>query len=344
MASCRGVERWCRILVGAVIVLSGLARAEVVPDLYSVSVPVADQSPAELQRAAASGLRELSVRISGRSSAAGESALAAASANAMRFIEQYRYERGESALLAQMRFSSALVDAELRKAGQPVWGANRPSLVTAVIVEEKGVRTLVDAQSPLAAVLREQWRRRGLVLHLPNADALKIDEVMQLDVAKMSTAPRGDGVMLGVITVGTGGGCDSRWRFSLAAQQLDAQASGGTIGVCIATALDRVVDNLSAQYVVAANGGSEGLLLRVTGIVSFDDYAALSNYLRRLSVVKNAQPILIAADEVFFQLKIAADADQLARQLALESRLSPQENRADARMPVALSYRWAAQH
>lgn len=352
---------WSRgVLFGwAIIALASPAHAEVVPDLYAVSVPVAEQSPSELQRAATAGLRELAVRISGRSGAAGEPALAASFTNAVRYLEQYRYERntsGESPWLAQLRFAPGSIDAELRKSGLPVWGGNRPSLLTIVAVEDKGVRTVIDDQSPFANVLREQWRRRGLSLHLPrNAGTVNIDDVARLDSAKVGATlqERGDGLMLGQIVLTPSGTCDSRWSLSLGtpkeanAQAFNTEATGSALNICVANAIDRIVDNLSAPYAVAANSAAEGIVLRVIGVVSFDDYAALLNYLRRLAVIKSAQPVVVRGDEILLQLKIAGNTEQLVRQLALESRLSPAEANTvqgvNTRAPAAaLSYRWAA--
>lgn len=344
----------CLFFVCALIALAAPTQAEVVPDLYAVSVPVAEQSPAELQRAANVGLRELVVRISGRSSAAGDSNLAPLFANAARYLEQYRYERstgGGSPWVAQLRFGSASIDGEMRKAGLPVWGGNRPALQAFLVVEDKGTRTMLDDNSPFANALREQWHRRGLVLHLPRnvSSAVNADDVARLDAAKVGAAAQehADGLLLGHITLMSSGACESRWLLSLGAQSPNADATGNDLSACVATALDRLVDNLSSQYAIAANSSAEGIVLRISGVANFGDYAAVLNYLRRLAAVKTAQPVLVRGDEVFFQLKVEGGTEQLARQFALETRLTPTPNAADTAqgintpLPIALSYRWA---
>ncbi len=350
MTNWLGGNRLRDVVFAMLFITAGLASAEPVPDLYAISVPVAEQSPNELRRAAAAGMRELAVRISGRSSAASEPALAAAFGNAMHFLEQYRYERnggGDTPWLAQLRFAASPVDAELRKAGLPVWGGNRPAVLTVLVVDDKGVRAVIDDSSAYANVLREQWRRRGLVLHLPrNASGLNVDDVVRLDGAKVRAAiqERSDGLMLAFITLTAGGNCDSRWSLNLGAQVFEAEAAGSALSICAANAIDRIVDNFSAQYAIAANSSNEGLVMRVTGVVSFGDYMSLLSYLRRLEVIRNVQPVLISGDEIFLQLKTAGDADQVTRQLALESRLAPLEGVVNVRLPSALNYRWAASH
>ena len=335
------------LFLGCVLIaLAARTQAEVVPDLYAVSVPVAEQSQAELQRAASMGMRELAVRISGRSSAAGDSNLAPLFANAARYLEQYRYERstgGNSPWVAQLRFGAASIDAELRKAGLPVWGGNRPALQALLVVEDKGARAVLDDNSPFANMLREHWRRRGLVLHLPrNVSGVNIDDVARLDAAKVGAAAldHADGLVLGHLTLVSSGACESRWLLNLGAQSLNADATGNDLSTCVATALDRLVDNFSSQYAIAANSSAEGIVLRVSGVANFGDYAAVLNYLRRLAAVKNAQPVFVRGDEVFLQLKVEGGTEQLARQFALESRLAPTANDANTPLPVALSYRW----
>jgi uncharacterized protein len=342
------------------ISLVGHTQAEVVPDLYSVSVPVAEQSQAELQRAAGIGLRELAVRVSGRSNAANDPNLAPLFANAARYLEQYRYERSastDSVWRAQLRFGSAPINGELRKAGLPVWSGNRPALQAVLLIEDKGSRAVLDDNSPFANVLREQWRRRGLVLHLPrNTDAVSAEDVARLDVAKVEMAmpERTDGLLLSRITLTSSGTCESHWLLNLNspkgtnAQSFNADATGNELSSCVASALDRLVDNFSVQYAIAANSNAEGIVLRVSGIVSFDDYAAVLNYLRRVSAIKNTQPVLVRGDEALLQIKVEGGSEQLVRQLALESRLTPTENLAvaengaNASLPVTLSYRWTA--
>lgn len=336
------------LLVCGIFALTLRAQAEVVPDLYAINVPVSEQSQNELQRAAAAGLRELAVRISGRSDAANDAALSALFGNAMRYLDQYRFERntgGDAAWQAQLRFAPAQIDGELRKAGLPLWGANRPALQTVLLVEDKGARSIVDESSALATTLREQWRRRGLVSHLPrNANAINIDDVTKFDSAKIAAnlPEHGDGLVLGRIVVAANGACESHWVFTLGSQTFVADAAGAAASACVAAAIDRIVDNFSAQYAIAANSSAEGLVLRVTGVASFDDYTALLNYVRRQALIKSSQIISAHADEIVLQLKIAGSSDQLTRQLALENRLTPAENTANTVLPAALSYRWSS--
>lgn len=106
-------------LAGALLLLAaGAARADAVPDLYRTAVPVTEQSPAEFKRAAALGMSEVLVRVSGRAEAAAQSTLREPIANADRYIEQYRYERAtDGGILLQVEFAPATINTLLRGAG-----------------------------------------------------------------------------------------------------------------------------------------------------------------------------------------------------------------------------------
>ncbi len=344
----------------ALIALTVRAQAEVVPDLYAASVPVAEQSQAELQRAAAAGLREIAVRISGRSSAANDPNLAPLFANAMHYLDQYRYERNAATdmpWLARLRFGAALIDNTLRAAGVPVWGNNRPALQVWLVLDDGRSRNFVDAASPLADALREQFQRRGLVLHFPpDFSAATPDDIWQMQVTKLldnaktagaTAAEHADGYLIGRISQVPGGSWLGSWMLAINGQQFSAEGEGDSLPTFLAPTLDRLVDNFSVQYAVAANTAAEGFVLRITGIANFDDYAAAMNYLRHLGLIKAVSPVVLRDDEMLLQLKVEGSTEQLARQLALESRLTPEANDANTLkgtntpLPATLSYRWS---
>ncbi|MDB6063336.1 MAG: hypothetical protein JWM78_3439 [Verrucomicrobiaceae bacterium] len=345
-------SRWLR-LMGLLTVLcaaSFAVRAEVVPDLYAVSVPVSGQNAPELQRAAASGLRELVVRISGRSDAENNPALTAALASADRYLEQYRYERnsasdaGGAPWLAQLRFSVGPVEQLLRGAGLPIWGANRPALQLWLVADDGKTRRFVEeGDAVIGASIRQQAQRRGVTIRFPKTFAgVSTDDVMQLNSAKIqASAPpqHGEIPLLGQLASSNGASWKSRLALTTGAQTVSAENDGATLAEALRPSIDKLIDGLSAQYASVASAAAEGVSLRVSGIETFDDYTALLNYLSRLAAVKSANPTQVVNNEVVVQLKIQGSIEQLMRQFALESRLTPVDATA---MAAPLLYRWTA--
>ena len=340
-----------------VLLWSALARAEVVPNLYQASVAVSDQSAAELHRAAGVGLAEVLVRVSGHSDADRNPALAAALANAERYLDQYRYERAAGTApgtVAKLNYAAGPVDQLVRGAGLPLWGANRPSVLVWLALDDGKSRGFVrEAGNPeLVAALREQARRRGLALRFPLLDggdlsAVSTDDVWRLDAAKVQPAAeryRADALLLGHLLQLPGGRWQGAWALTVNGQRSNGENDGDSLAGYLAPGIDRVADMLAAQYAVATTGApSEGLLLRLVGVANFHDYARALGYLQQLGAIKAVSPVQIRGDEIFLRLKVDGSVEQLTRQLALDNRLAPQLDPAatgPGGQPVQLQYRW----
>lgn len=340
----------------ALLLWMPLATAEVVPDLYQASVAVAEQSAPELRRAAGAGLAEVLVRVSGRADAGRSAALASALADAQRYLDQYRYERGPAGAapwLVQLHFPQDQIDRLLRGAGLPVWGADRPGVLVWLAVDDAGQRSLVtpDSQPELAAELRRQAQRRGLPLHFPSAEqagAVAIDAIWQLDVAGVQAAVSArpaDTLLLGRIARRAEGGWHGGWTLAVQEQRSSFENAGAGLPEYFAPGLDRIADTLGAQYALAGGGtATEGLMLRLVGIETFDDYARALAQLQRVAAIKTAEPVHVRADAVLLRLQIQGGVEQLTRQLALDGSL--QQQAPPAAMPTdspaaQLQYRWA---
>lgn len=313
-------------------------RAEVVPDLYTVAVPVPDQSSAALQGATTQALRELVVRVSGRSDAANNTALVSALANARGLLSQYRYDRRDDGWVAQLTFGPESVRRLLRNAGLPVWGADRPVLRVLLVVDDGHSQRFADSAGPLIAALSAQAQRRGVLLAVSSDTAgISPDAVARLDVAAVqSIVPARGALLLGSIRQ-NGTAWSGNWLLTANGQQFTANSGGATLDDFIGANFDSLIDALSAQYAAAA-GSSEGVVMQVGGVENFDDYAALLQYLQHVSLIRNVTPILVYNDQVQLQLSLQGSTEQLARQIALEKKMVPA---APADAVATLSYRWA---
>lgn len=352
-----------------VVVPTAAAPAMAAPtgDLYAAVVPVTEQSNAELKRGAGLGLREVLVRVSGHGDVVRSAALTDALGDAGRYLDQYRYERnpstepGAAPLLLQLRFAPNSVTQLLRGAGLPVWSGSRPALQLwlAMAAEENGRRLLVDERSPLVPALRAQAWRRGLVLRFPaDTRVLPVDEVWQMDAVRArATALAGTGevVALGRLAVLPGGRCSGLWALASGTQPAQA-GDGEVLDACIAGGIDRLADALARQYASAASSGSGDALLRVSGVDSFNAYAALLVYLKQVGAIKAANPIEVQGDTVLLRVQLEGGAEQLTRQFALDNRLQaaaeagtapaapaapPAAETGAAAQPV-LNFRWLA--
>ena len=159
--------------------------AAVVPWLYDVEVPVASQS--ERQRAARTGLRELLVRVTGMAELPANPEIQAALREPERYYGRFEFSmrsrphvsapadvdaRAPEQMVVALHYEPATVLALLRRAALPVWGADRPTVLAWVAVEDDEGRRIVSAGQAdgLVAAVRRRARQRGLEVALPVMD------------------------------------------------------------------------------------------------------------------------------------------------------------------------------
>lgn len=341
--------------------LSHPVLSEVIDDLYEVRVPVNDQSDGALEAAARKGLSVLFVRVSGQTDAAAESALKSALANPQRYLDQYRFERTPPGLLAEgeeaqpfaavLQFAPEPVDELLRKAGLPVWGANRPLLMVWLAKEQDGNVGIVNETShpELVASLRTEAKRRGVLLQFPLLDledlgAISADQVWRLDGLALAAASARypvDAVLAGRVTELTDGRWLGSWRLSADESRTNIDIEGVSREAYLGRGVDAVATALAARY--AAPVGEAGLQqaqlqLEVAGIDEFQDYAGVLSYLQRLDQVRDVDLIEVQADRLLLRLRADGGAQYLQRLLALDSRLQPADETVSS--SELLRYRW----
>jgi hypothetical protein len=315
------------------VLAAPVTHAETVPDLYRTAVAVAEQSPAELKRAAPLGLAEVLVRVSGRSAAATAPALREPLAGAERYVEQYRYERAaDGALQLALQFAPSTIDNLLRGAGLPVWHADRARVV--ILLAQPDGRLVDAASGDWPAKLKAAAARRGVPILIPaTAPAgLSADDLLREDSARAWQAAQsyhGDAALLGRIDAAG----DVAGALVIGGQHTPIPAGANDI-------LDRAADLLAARYAapVATASSRNALQLRVSNIENFADYAGLLGYLGAMGSLK-ASPRAIDGNVVTLIVSGDSGADQLAQQWAIDRRLLPEpaEPGADAAL---LRYRW----
>lgn len=344
------------LLVLLALVFAPRALTAVVPDLYQVTVPVSGQSQENLATAARAGLEELLVRISGKLEAPRETAVRSALANAGRYLEQYRFDRsagadGQVAPVAILRFASEPVDALLRSAGLPVWGGNRPVVMMWLAKDETEGRSIISENShpELVHALREQARRRGVLLRFPLLDlddlaAVSADEVWRLDglaLADASRRYRADAVLGGRASQLSDGRWLGSWRLAMDEARVAGDVEAASPEAYAQRMVDALAVALAERYAaVAQPDATDGdLQLSIDGVASLRDYTGVLTYLNQLGQARDVT--LVALDEERLRVQLTAEGgrEQLQRAFALDRRLEPIEATGPASDDV-LHYRW----
>jgi hypothetical protein len=330
---------------------AGVAVAEVVTDLYSATVPVADQSSQALATAAKEAMAQVLVKISGTRDVLKNPAVAAAVGDARNHVRQYAYVQGKppaAPLSLHFEFSDPDVTGLVERSGAPLWTVNRPRVLVWVVLEdEQGRRFVTQESAPQEAHwLLGEFSRRGVPVQLPVFDltdtaALSLDDVWALNantVLAASARYNVQDVLVGRLAKSSGGQSPGDWSYLRQNEQINRSVTVADVQAFMRDGVNIVATDMVSRYAVAPTSGEGGgVRLSITGITNYADYAAIVSWLEKLELVDYANVEQVQGERVDFLVQAKVDATQLAAIVALNNRLVP--------LPIAgegaqLNYQW----
>lgn len=359
-----------RIILSALIswmLMVASSHAEQVKGLYDTEVVVSSQSKAALRRAASEGLATVFVRVSGDPAVLNNPNVRQARRNAESYLNKfsYRIEQPEAdqkevgqdettlppaeepKLSVKLSFEAALVTKVLRKAGLPVWSSNRPSVLVWLIVDDGGGRKLANATRHPYAIegINEHAQRRGLALKLPDAKAaVKVDQFWRMTapvISQASRAYKADSILIGKMTRLSNGRWLGQWQYWFNNRKINFEGDAASASQFVAAGIDKIADLQARTYAivpVATNG--EGVVIQLTGIKNFTDYARAISHLESLAAVKHANVMHLQGETLIVRLEAEGQQRQLERAIALGKRFRSQPLPVGSVHPVVLSYQW----
>ncbi|NNM20365.1 MAG: DUF2066 domain-containing protein [Gammaproteobacteria bacterium] len=301
-----------------------VAGAAPVPDLYTATVPVPDRSEEAREQAFRDGLAAVLVKVTGDRGVAGSPATLELLEQARALLQQYRYVEDSKMYTA---FDGAAVERLARNAGLPVWGNDRPPLLTWLAVDwGSGSRGLITAgeETNLRRSIERVASSRGLVLVWPLFDstdraAMSFSDLWGGFSEKIKAASlRYDaaGVLVGRASRGSGSRLNVRWSLDMGG--LQEEWRGG-----LSAGIHRVADQLGKRFAASDLGLAGGTAIAVSGLHSLRDYARVSDYLDGLSLVRHVGVRRIAGDTVVYDLQLQGDPARLPRVIDLNDLLQP---------------------
>ena len=300
-----------RILALCCAVVSAHSMAVPLADLYKVREPVASQQPAEREEALRKAFDTLVLRLTGDSSS-DQQAVAPLRSDPQQLVSRYAYE-GDTVVVS---FDPVTTERALRSAGLPLWGAERPSILTWWLGETADGSQLVGDAQEGSSDLRAAAQHRGLPLRLPLADLSEqlvatSDAVTAKDpqaLRDVSERYDADG-LLAVMAKQSGESWEADWHFWLGDKQTQGKASGDTRVALADEVMLAVSTFLAPQYRVKPGDRSE-ITLEVLG-ADVERFAELDRLLEPFG----ARLQQVASDRLVYRL--SASPEQLRAQLAL---------------------------
>ena len=354
-------------LLVLLLVVAQKLDAVTLENLYQAEVLSESQSDAQRRIDASEGLSQVLMRVSGRSDILQNPVIVAALKTPEQYYSEFSYARveavnDEAAALPQpgldplpaetprqvmrIRFAPSLIAKILREADLPVWGSNRPSVLSWMAIDDESGRQVLGEANPslFAKTLNQAARARGVPLLLPLWDledsrGVSSSEIWGRFLGRIEAASKRyspDKILVfraesefsnqwrGDWSLGEGG----QWRSGTVYGESQAQLATALVGVLASV--------LSEQYAVTSTRSE--VRLTVEGITKIQDYAEVSRYLEGLTQVMSVQPVRILTDMVEFKLRSEGEVQQIIDVIALDRKLTLL--RLDESSST-LWYRWA---
>ena len=354
-------------LLVSLLVVAQKLDAVTLENLYQAEVLSESQSDAQRRIDASEGLSQVLTRVSGRSDILQNPVIVAALKTPEQYYSEFSYARveagnDEAAALPQpgldplpaetprqvmrIRFAPSLIAKILREADLPVWGSNRPSVLSWMAIDDESGRQVLGEANPslFAKTLNQAARARGVPLLLPLWDledsrGVSSSEIWGRFLGRIEAASKRyspDKILVfraesefsnqwrGDWSLGEGG----QWRSGTVYGESQAQLATALVGVLASV--------LSEQYAVTSTRSE--VRLTVEGITEIQDYAEVSRYLEGLTQVMSVQPVRILTDMVEFKLRSEGEVQQIIDVIALDRKLTLL--RLDESSST-LWYRWA---
>ena len=354
-------------LLVLLLVVAQKLDAVTLENLYQAEVLSESQSDAQRRIDASEGLSQVLTRVSGRSDILQNPVIVAALKTPEQYYSEFSYARvaavnDEAVALPQpgldplpaetprqvmrIRFAPSLIAKILREADLPVWGSNRPSVLSWMAIDDESGRQVLGEANPslFAKSLNQAARARGVPLLLPLWDledsrGVSSSEIWGRFLGRIEAASKRyspDKILVfraesefsnqwrGDWSLGEGG----QWRSGTVYGESQAQLATALVGVLASV--------LSEQYAVTSTRSE--VRLTVEGITEIQDYAEVSRYLEGLTQVMSVQPVRILTDMVEFKLRSEGEVQQIIDVIALDRKLTLL--RLDESSST-LWYRWA---
>lgn len=296
-------------------------------DWYSAVVPVPDRTTASLDRALASALEQVLVRVSGDAQLAKYPGTAKLLSNARDRVSLYSYSEREQGLAVQAQFDSSIIKSLLRQLRASFWAPPRPTVLVWLVADEAEGRRFVNfADDPqLVTALIDGFKGRGVPVRFPLLDLedtanLSPDGVWQKampDVIAASERYGVEHVLVGRFVQLSSGQAVGDWLYYGPAFQRSVELSGVDAVTLMSAGVQVSVDAMVEQYAVKLDDDAFGgrVRVRVEGVSGYDDYRGVMAVLESIIVVDDVSVTRIDQDQLGLIVAGVSNAEVFMRLL-----------------------------
>lgn len=309
------------------------ANAVTVEDLFTVELPVADQTTGLRLESFSQAFRQVVVKVSGSDDALRSPALERPIESSARYVKQFRYisrslpeddEFDAKRLILRIDFDQQLIESLLRENNFPVWGRERPSslLVISYDVNENIKLVTQDSTPDLIEALDRAAKIHAVPVLFPLMDLediglVNIGDIVSREYGKIQTmaaryAP--DALLVGQILGRSGQGWQGDWEVRFADQIFKWKFEAPSKKQVTDQVIRHLAKILALEYALEDHRRVEQtLLLSVSALEGIDNLIKVQKYLKSLNVVDSVHVAMISNDVITYRLKLRNNPEDLQR-------------------------------
>lgn len=356
---------------------SSLSTAAQISGLYQSEVLVTTQSARERQEAFNLALKEVLVRVSGKTTVLENASLMEFANKPDQLVQKFSYEKQSeaqsSATLAtsdahqkiaasddkhlyrmSIVFSRLAVSQALKKFGEPVWGSNRPSVLIWLATDNQGRRSVLSAgeETPISLAIKKAAKIRGVPIYLPVMDLEDEATVSSSDIwglfidalTEASSRYSADSIAVSRLGQSNGERWSGQWVFDLKGFVYRGDIKDQSLDDSAMMMIGSIADSLAERYAII--GGESSLNsqveLEISDINSMEDYVAATQYINALPPVNKAQLEWVKGNKVRFKINLNGYLEQLLQHIELDTKLTEEISQSfNASDSAKLYYRWS---
>ncbi len=338
------IKRLLLTLIAAVVLSPLNASAVQINDLYQAWVPVADQGISERRRAMREGLVQVLKKVTGRADAGTNPQVMQAMERAESYMSRFGYQSEPARdtipeqLKLKVAYSPSVIDRLVRRAGLPVWPANRPQLLVWMVSDMpgEGRQHVSREQMPDAhRFLERAMAARGGPLLTPLLDledqlTLSARDAWAFNEDQLAAAARrydaDHWLVLRFYQTQSG---DFRGSVQLASGASSGFAGNrlntlqaSSLKELIDSGVDIALDQLAAIYSFVPTVNAERVSLRLENVVNYSNYKAVVTLFEGLEMVRNVEVAGAEGSVLDLSLEIDGTRDALLDTLRRDRHLS----------------------
>jgi len=327
------LSKLLRLLPLLLVACYSSAGAVIVEDLYTVELPVADQTTSLRLESFTEAFKQVLVKVSGSDDALKDPAFARPIERSARYVKQFRYinrslpgddEFDASRLFLRIDFDQQLVETLLREQNYPIWGRERPStlMVFSYDVNENIKLASQESTPDLIEALDKAAQTHAVPVLFPLMDLEDISLVKIRDIAArqysgietMAQRYSPNALLVGQIVGRSGKGWEGDWEVKFADKSFRWKDEASSRQDIVDQVVRRLAKILAQEYALDGHSSvEESLLLAVSNVNGIDNLLKVQRYLESLNAVDGVRVAMINKDVVTYRLNLRNAPEDLQR-------------------------------